>query len=258
MLDGTRFDQTEIGRALRVAQPEQAQDLYRYDPVSLVLGAWNSHRDGRQPKFARCYKSECIGLDVQADERRGGRLDPMNLTGGVDDAAKKEGDWKFTGAGEKKKGGKLSEIGHGNALADSGGPGGVTVSEVRRLGALSFAALAKLRFEGASQEAALAARALLAALALVGDRLAFGRAGWVFRSGCELTVISDEVSWELRGGATDPINLSIADAVALFAHAGEAAAAVGMPISTETWAIEPLPELRKAIEFALVSASNGE
>lgn len=250
-IDGVRFDQTEIGRALRIAEPANAGELYRHDPASLVLGAWNSQRDGRQPKFARAYRSEVIGLRPNSEQRRGGRLDPINLQGTIDDKANREGDWSYLGAGEKKKGGRLSEIGHGNALSDRDAPGGVTVAGVRRLGALSFAALSRLRFGGASREATVAARVALAALAIAGDRLAFSPAGWVFRSGCELTVISDDLGWERRGGGVDPLALNAAEALELFAHAVGVASSLGLPMSSDTVTIEPVPALRKAIETSL-------
>lgn len=255
MIDGVRFDQTEIGRALRVADSSNASALYRWDPISLVLGAWNSQRSGRQPKFARCYRSEVIGLDYERDMRRGGRLDPLNLTGTIDDKDKREADWQYISDGEKKKGGRLSEIGHGNALAADDSPGGMTVAEVRRLGGLSFAALARLKFGDLDREVALAARAVLAALALAGDRLAFGRPGWVFRSGCELTVMTDELAWEGRGASLETLELDALEALELFLLAVERAKAVGLAMSTKTVAVEPIEGLRKAITQALVAAS---
>lgn len=254
-IDGVRFDKTEIGAALRTASPDDATSLYRYDPVSLVLGAWNSHRKGRQPKFARSYKSEVIGLNPEAEYRRGGRLDPINLTGAVD--GQSDGEWAFSTTGEKKaKGERLSEIGHGNALAREGSPGGFTVSEARRIGFLSFAALARLRFRDTSTEAAAAARAALAALALAGDRLAFDRAGVVFRSGCELTLRADEVAWEMRGGTTEPLRLGIDDALALFGDAVAAATELGVIMDTATHAIEPIQGLRDAIDHAFLVADD--
>jgi CRISPR-associated protein Csb1 len=252
-IDGVRFDKTEIGAALRVATPEDATSLYRYDPVSLVLGAWNSHRKGRQPKFARSYKSEVIGLNPEAEQRRGGRLDPINLTGGVNGVG--DGDWAFSATGEKKaKGERLSEIGHGNALAKDGSPGGFTVSEARRIGFLSFAALGRLRFRDASAEATAAARTALAALALAGDRLAFDRAGVVFRSGCELTLRADEVAWEMRGGRTEPLELGVVAALDLFAEAVSEAKRLGLVMDTATYAIDPIQGLRDAIDHAFLVA----
>lgn len=257
-INGVRFDKTEIGQAFRIAETGDASKLLQYDPVSLILGAWNSQRQGRQPKFARCYRSEVIGIDYRNDQRKGGRLDPLNLVGTIDDKSKREGDWKFISAGEKKKGGKLSEIGHGNALAGDNAPGGVTIAEARRLGALAFAGLARLKFGGADHAATKAARAALAALALAGDRLAFGAPGWSFRSGCELTVVEDQVAWELRGNTLEPWVITASEAIELFHHAAERSAASGLPISTETITIEPIDSLRAAIEHALTSTEAGD
>jgi CRISPR-associated protein Csb1 len=252
-IDGVRFDKTEIGAALRVATPENARSLFRHDPVSLILGAWNSHRKGRQPKFARAYKSEVLGINPQREERRGGRLDPINLTGAVDGHG--DADWNFSATGEKKaKGERLSEIGHGNALAKDGSPGGFTVAEVRRIGFLSFAALERLRFPGISPDGTVAGRTALAALSLVGDRLAFDRAGHVFRSGCELTTRTDELAWEMRGGVTETFVLDVDGALALFAEAVAAAGALGLSMETGTITIEPIKGLRDAIEHAFLAA----
>ena len=256
-IDGVRFDKTEIGQAMRIAQPGDAAVLYRYDPGSLVFGAWNSHRSGRQPKFSRAYRSEALGLDFKQAHRKGGRLDPLNLTGAVDDTSKREGDWGFV-LGEKAKGKKLSEIGHGNALSGDEAPGGVTVREAKRLGFLSFAQLSRLRFGPVGRDAQLAARATLAALALAGDRLAFDRAGLVFRSGCELTVSEDEVAWEQRGGATERFALDSDGALQLFALAVSKANDLDMAMSTETIAIEPIDSLRKAIAHAFLRADTEE
>lgn len=254
-IDGVRFDKTGIGKALRTAEPADAGAVYRWDPVSLVFGAWNSHRSGRQPKFSRAYRSETLGVDFRDARRKGGRLDPNNLTGAVDDTTKREADWAFV-VGAKAKGKRLSEIGHGNALSGEEAPGGVTVSEARRLGFVSFAQLARLRFAGADRDATLAGRAALAALALAADRLAFDRAGLVYRSGCELTVVRDEVAWEQRGGTIEPVAVTAAEALALFRHAREAAANADLPMSTETVAITPIPSLEKAIRHAYLSADS--
>lgn len=256
-IDGVRFDKTEIGAALRVASPENASALYRHDPVSLVLGAWNSHRKGRQPKFARAYKSEVLGIHPQREDRRGGRLDPINLTGAVNGAG--DDDWKFIIGGDRKaKGERLSEIGHGNALARDGSPGGFTVAEVRRIGFLSFRALERLRFPGLQPGSATAGRAALAALALAGDRLAFDRAGHVFRSGCELTTRTDELAWEMRGGVLESLTLDSDGALALFGEAVAAAAEQGLPMESGTIAIEPITGLRAAIEHAFLAAETSD
>ena len=62
LLDGEKFEQTSIGRALQASSLADAIALLQYDPGTLVYGAWNSYRKGRQAKFPRIYSSEVIGL----------------------------------------------------------------------------------------------------------------------------------------------------------------------------------------------------
>ena len=151
---------------LRMATVADVRPLFEREPCSLIFGAWDSHRKGRWPKFARLYSSSMYGLDPVVGTRKGGRMDSVNLTGTVDETAKAESDWKFIAEGTKQKGNKLSEIGHGN-IAPNPVPGGVTVSEIRRVASISLAGLERLRFGDATADAGRFARAALATLALL-------------------------------------------------------------------------------------------
>lgn len=257
-VDGVRFDKSEPGRRLRAASQADATALLELDPGSLLFGAWDSHRKGRNAKFPRSYSSEIIGLDPERGVRYGGRLDPFNLVGTIDDAGKGEGDWQFLGAGEKKKGARLSEIGHGNALDSDTDPatnkGGVTISEARRLGFISFAALDRLGFGSAGEEAQATARAALAALALAGDRLAFGGPSLFLRSGCDLVRVTETIAFERPGGELESVDVTPAEAVSLYGEAQSHATGLGLSIGEETIAIEPIAGLRAAIEHAYLSA----
>jgi CRISPR-associated protein Csb1 len=144
------------------------------EPLSLVLGAWDSHRKGRWPKFARLYTATVYGLNPVLGRRNGGRLDPVNLTGTVSAG----GGWRYIPEGQKGNGNRLSEIGHGH-IAPNPVPGGVTVSEIRRTATVSLAGLERLHFGDAAEQGAAAARA---ALALAGDRLAFNKRSSIERS----------------------------------------------------------------------------
>ena len=155
LVDRVRFDQSPVGMRLRTTTAADVRPLYEREPCSLIFGAWDSHRKGRWPKFARLYAAAMYGLDPVTGRRMGGRLDPVNLTGLVDDKAKAEADWQFILEGVKAKGNRLSEIGHGN-IAPNPVPGGVTVSEIRRVASISLAGLERLRFGDASAEAACA------------------------------------------------------------------------------------------------------
>ena len=251
LLDGVRFDQSELGRSFLAASNEDASALLRHDPGSLVFGAWNSHRKGRQAKFPRVYTSEVVGWDPQIGERKAGRMDPLNLTGAG--SRDKDGGLMFVPAGEKVKGQKLSEIGHGN-IAPNSAHGGVTVSSAERIGSLSLAGLDRLGFGSVPREAALAARAWLAAYALVADRLAFGGSSLWLRSGCELVTVSDTVEWVSRGGGTGPLHLNVADAIELYATASVAAERSGLGIAMQAVRLTPSTGLQAAIDFALTKA----
>lgn len=255
---GVRFDSSDVGRELRSASARDVRPLYRREPYSLIFGAWDSHRKGRWPKFPRVYSSSMYGVEWLEGARRAGKVDPVNLTGAIDDKTRAESDWRFLPEGTKTKGGKLSEIGHGH-IAPNPTPGGVSVREVRRQGWISFSGLERLRFGDASAEAATLARATLAALALVGDRLAFGRPSLWLRSGCDLTRIDETVAFERDGGERDAIDVTTADAIAAFLTLRERAAAAGVPMATDVVPVSPIGELAKAIRFAVTqSVGDGE
>jgi CRISPR-associated protein Csb1 len=148
----------------------------------------------------------------------------------------------------------LSEIGHGH-IAPNAAHGGVTVREVRRRAWVSFAGLERLRFGDAPAEAATLARATLAALALVGDRLTFGRPSVWLRSGCDLTLVSETVAFEVAGGGQEPVSVSAADAVAAFTTLRGRAAEAGIVMFDDAVAVTPTRQLREAMVFARTSAS---
>jgi CRISPR-associated protein Csb1 len=150
LIGGVPFDASQAGQRLREATAGDVRPLYEREPLSLVLGAWDSHRKGRWPRFPRLYSSSMFGLDPVTWLRRGGRMCPVNLTGSVDDtgAAKDGKPWKWEAArdkGRKHAGSKLSEIGHGN-IAPNPVHGGVTISGIDRTATISLSGLDRLRF----------------------------------------------------------------------------------------------------------------
>jgi CRISPR-associated protein Csb1 len=253
VLDGVPFDKTDLGRSLLASSLEDASALYAQDPGSLVYGAWNSHRKGRQQKFPRVYASEVIGWDPVVGARNAGRMDPLNLQGAQKPAKAGEG-WEYAPVATKVKGEKLSEIGHGN-VAPNAQHGGVTISSARRIATVSLPGLDRIGFGAVSPEAARAARAVLAAYAILGDRLAFGGSSLWLRSGCELLVESERVEWVARGGSAEEIDLSVDVAVDLFGLAVEYAEKQGLGLTLQTVTLTPSKELAKAIDFSLAKAS---
>ena len=252
MLDGAKFDSTEIGQALLNSSLTDATALLEYDPGTLVYGGWNSHRKGRQAKFPRIYSSEMIGWDPVVGVRRAGRMDPANLTG----SRTGEGDeWSYSPMADKKKDSKLSEIGHGN-IAPSTTHGGVTITEATRTAVLSLTATRRIRFGSLDRAAADAAHVLLAAFGLLGDRLAFGQAGLWLRSGCDLVTQSETLEWIGRGGTTEQFSLSPHGAVQLYDEALRAAQAAGVPLHLETVELTPSEPLAEALDFSLTKAES--
>ncbi|TDB97416.1 type I-U CRISPR-associated protein Cas7 [Micromonospora fluostatini] len=263
-VDGVRFDDSQVGRTLRRVSADDVRPLYRREPYSLVFGAWDSHRQGRWPTFPRIYTSSMYGIEYLEGDRRAGRHDPLNLTGAIDDKGKAEGDWRFLAEGTRAKGRRLSEIGHGHIAPHPPRAGattpavrhaGVVVEEVRRTGWISLAGLERLRFGDAPAEAATAARATLAALALMGDRLAFGRPSLWLRSGCDLTRISESVYFERDGGVPEPVNVSVIEAVDAFVALRDRARAGGVIMDTDAVPVAPTRQLAEAIRAALTSTS---
>jgi CRISPR-associated protein Csb1 len=256
-VDGKSLDASEIGKPFRLASLDDATALFEREPYSIIYGAWDSHRKGRQAKFPRVYQSTTIGFDPEVGVRKGGRLDPLNLTGLIDKTTT-GGDWTFTPDGEKTKGNRLSEIGHGNALDSGGAHGWVTISGGRRMAEVSFAALERVRFGAADDETSARARAALAALALLGDRLAFAKPSWFFRSGCDLVPVRETLAWERAGGELEEFLLDRRAAIALFQHAVEEAKKAGMEMAADVVTLTPRKGLRDAIEHAYVAAEASE
>jgi CRISPR-associated protein Csb1 len=259
ILGGTPFDKSDLGKAILAADTSDASALFANDPGSLVYGAWNSHRKGRQTKFPRVYGSEIVGWDPEIGARKAGRMDPLNLTGA---AAGSGEEWDYVRVEEKagnrkSQGVRLSEIGHGN-IAPGSAHGGVTINGATRTATLSFAALDRLRFGSQPADAQIAARACLAAYALLGDRLAFGRGSLWLRSGCELVVTDETLAWVGRGGTTDPFELSMDDALALFETARDRAAKVGIAMNLKPVVLHPNKALSEAIDFSFTRAAATE
>lgn len=250
LLDGEKFDRTPVGKALQAVSLEDATALLQYDPATLVYGGWNSYRKGRQARFPRFYSSEIVGWNPVEGKRKAGRMDPLNLggsrTGDGDD-------WKFSAITVKKEGQQLSEIGHGNILSKSA-HGGVIVTEATRFSTLSLTAVRRIRFGSLGVNTQFAASTLLVALALLGDRLAFGGAGIWLRSGCDLVVETETLEWIGRGGVVEPFSLSIGEAVSLYDEALETAIESGVPMHLETIELTPSKALAAAIDFTVTKA----
>lgn len=246
--DGTAFDESPVGRSLRTVTERDALPLYRQSPTDLVLGVWDSQRGGRGLRLPRAYTSEMIGIAPSEGVRAAGRLDPYNIPTTevfMEDGA--PSNWSMDSSlikGKSKKG-KTSEINHGNALAPHA-PGGFAVTEVQRLAVVSLKVLRRLRFpdgDRRSPEVDAAARAVLAALTILGDRLAFSDSTLFLRSGCDLALETESAEWIGRG-ASRPVPMpNPAEAIDLFRQAVAHAESLGLSFA-EPVVLRPKANLR--------------
>ncbi|WP_049648999.1 type I-U CRISPR-associated RAMP protein Csb1/Cas7u [Kitasatospora sp. MY 5-36] len=261
---GVKFDETDTGRALRDTGTGDVRAFLESAPSDLVFGLWDSHRKRRvQLKVPRTYTSEMVGLDPLRGVRAAGRFDKWNFPG--DQVELTADGWRAVeGTGKKGKGKalKASAVGHG-MIPPVSGMGGVTVRAIERNATLAMAGLRALRFGDAPKEYVRAARALLAALALLGDRLAFAAPAVRLRSGCDLLLVSERIEWVGRGregvAVTEPLELDTAgQALELFEFARSRAEEAGLVWSKEPVRLRPNAQVQQAIERSFRLEGIGE
>ncbi|MDH6544124.1 type I-U CRISPR-associated RAMP protein Csb1/Cas7u [Streptomyces sp. SPB4] len=261
---GTRFDATEAGAALCRAATSDLGAYLNLAPTDLVYGSWDSHRKRRiQVKVSRAYTSEMYGVAPLNGARAAGRLDRLNLAG--DTVAVTESGWSPLEGPKAPKGvatAKMSELGHG-MIPPTEGLGGVSVKTIHRQATMSVAQLRMLQFGEVDGEYAAAGRALLAAIGLLGDRLAFSAPALHLRSGCDLVVVSEQVEWVRRGSngrpTAEPLESdSVRDMFALFELALERAAKAGLEWPLAPVRVRPNASLQKAIAKSFEAGGIGE
>lgn len=249
--DGIPFDESELGRTLRRSSERVATPLFQHSPADLVLGMWDSQRGGRGRRIARAYSSEVVGFGVERGQRGAVRMDPYNLQGSIQ-YNKETREWALESSGSVRgaKKAKLSDVNHGNAIADES-VGGFAVAAIERVATVSFGVLRRLRFPLGGEHSAerdAAGRAVLASLALLGDRLAFAGPSLFLRSGCDLALQNETVEWVLRGGASDMLEMDVPAAFDLFTTAVQHASSFGLRFAAEPVRLRPKKNLRELLE----------
>ena len=95
-----------------------------------------------------------------------------------------------------------------------------------------------------------AGRAVLVALALYGDRRAFASSGVFLRSGCDLVLRSEAVSFLSSGEALDEIAVTVAEAADLVKLAISEAAARGLSFA-DSVVLRPKTKLVRLVEQSM-------
>jgi CRISPR-associated protein Csb1 len=254
-LDGVPFDKTAVGSALKDATATDATPYLRHAPYDLVFGVWDSHRGARMPtKFPRAITSEMLGWHTLQGKTAATKDDPLNLPG-KDEVSLAEWRPDLQTKNKKNQSEKLSELGFGMVpVAPDEATGGVAVSSITRTAVLSLNTLAALSFPTETGDATRQGRVALAALALLADRLAFGRPGLTLRSGSELVLGSESVEWVQQGERTEPLDLDVESAIALFSRARDDLAEAGVAWDPQPVTLRPAPRLQQLIEQTFYTA----
>jgi CRISPR-associated protein Csb1 len=291
LLDGEPFMESAIGKRLAKAKAEDASVLLEVSPTALLFGAWHStgQGGGLGAKFARCFISEIVAVDVPVDDmvvnqrtgevdvrtsgrRTGSRIDPLGVLNKVKiyQAKDNPGDWTpredeaaTKGAnkepvlysGKSGKPGRASLINHGN-VTPSVQPLGITCDHIEHSFVLSFAALRRLRFGSDKRDSA--GRTLLAALGLLALAEQDAR-GYALRSRCDL-VCDGRTPLELihPDGTPEAVTIDRVAARALFQSAFEAAQEAGFVLSAKPLRLMPQPKLVEIIRRSQQLALEGK
>lgn len=257
-IDGTPWAEHPVGKALLTIDDDDVTTLTQWAPEVLLYGAWDSYnRAGRRGKLwrrQRAYQSEMIGAGIDRDIAVVASR-ASKAAGSVVD-----GDVKFTETeaatvGLKGKGVKVSQVGLGAILStgtEEWGPyRGVDLDIIHRTATLSFPVLRGVRFGDATDDEAAAARAALAAAALLADHLAFGAGYLDLRAGCQMARTTRTV--ELIGlGPIDDL-----DPAALYTEALDACPPHLRP-TADALILNASPAVTRAATEAIEDADAGE
>lgn len=243
LLNGTKFRESDVGRAFVQSTIRDATGLFRYCPHALVFGIWDStgSAGGLGNKFQRAITSEIVGIQAEKGVHTSSRIDPLGITKAAQIYRTPDGGWTLkedeAARNDKREPitAKPSDFLHSNIPPTidreerTAEPlrGGVTIDHAEQTVVLSLPALRRLRFpDDQGKETAGrndAARNVLAALALAA--IAHQREqGYDLRSRC-LLIPDGQAPFELIGndGKIDTYGLTAAEADKLLDDAIEEA-----------------------------------
>jgi len=255
-LDGVAFTETNHYKALLLAKPTNALQLFKLGPSSLLFGAWNSTGEGGGlgAKFTRCIVSEIIGVSAAEGQKGAVRIDPLGIRADV----KVIGGpltWTLASGAKGEKALRPSEIVHSNIISNLV-PGGVTVDYALHTAVITCAGLRRLKFADTKDEGA--GRTVLAALGLVALTLQ-DEAGYALRSRCDL-VCEGRVPFESvhPDGTVDQFEITAEDAISVLNEAVKAAQSAGFPWNEEPIRLVPQDRLVELVAQSRAKGLAGE
>lgn len=268
LVGNEEFGKSALGKALKEAREWNAAAFLEYAPNVLIFGTWDSQSGGgtNTAKVARALVSEIVGLGATATARTSSRIDPLGIQRSVQIFQNPDTkEWFSTEDDAKKakvkkpKQVKPSEINHGNvAPTINNSTGGVTLREAIQTTVLSFTQLRKLHF-GKSAEADVAARAVLASLAILAVEL-FWEDGFLLRSRCQL-LPATRPEWQLIGataGDSTALAFDLDTARETYRHAVAAARQAGFAWNTVPIVLTPSEKLKDLVRRSDASTATEE
>ena len=255
-LDAKKFTDTDHYKALLLAKPTNALQVFKLSPTSLVFGVWNSTGEGGGvgAKFTRCIVSEIVGLGAVEGQKGAVRIDPLGIRATV----KVVGgplNWNVAIGAKGEKSVRPSEINHSNIISNLV-PGGITIDHALHTAVLSCAGLRRLRFPGTKDDNA--GRVVLAALALVA-LIEQDVAGYALRSRCDL-VCDGTAPFEIvrTNGSTETFEADAEAAAILLTKAVSAAKEADFPWNEEPIRLVPQQRLVEPVALSRAKALAGE
>jgi CRISPR-associated protein Csb1 len=278
LLNGTKFRESDVGRAFVQSTIRDATGLFRYCPHALVFGIWDStgSAGGLGNKFQRAITSEIVGIQAEKGVHTSSRIDPLGITKAAQIYRTPEGGWtlKKDEAARNAKGepvtAKPSDFLHSNIPPTIDWDertkeplrGGVTIDYAEQTVVLSLPALRRLRFpDDQGKEASErndTARTVLAALALAA--VAHQREqGYDLRSRC-LLIPEGLAAFELiaNDGKVDTYGLTATQADVLLKDAINAAKAKGLLWEESTITLKPEERLVELVRKSRESTTARE
>lgn len=202
LINDVPWRQSDIGAAVLSSTPRNATNLFKYAPLTLLLGGWDSHGGdaGAGAKIARSVSCEIWGYDVLTSRHCTQRIDPLSITADSEKHSVIDGILQ-----PDDKGKKPSELGHGDVPGSDAK--GVFVDNIELSGAISLTRLNRYNFpdesDNISEERDNAARTFLANLALYGIVQVMDHLD--LRSGCELYTSERSFNQVSAGGTMKEI-----------------------------------------------------
>ncbi len=292
-LDGVRFRQSEIGKALNAISLANATPLFELCPTALLFGMWDSTgpKGGLGPKFERAVVSEISGIGAEFGIKTQSRVDPLiTKTTGIPLYQKIGGGWTLNEKEAFRKGGKAVKLGKEGKTSEANlgnvtpafhkygkgaegidpltneqaregriAPGGVTIEYAEQVTTLSLICLRRLHFplNGKTGDATdKVARTVLAALGLCSATLAF-EAGVGLRSR-SLLWPDGSMIWELLerpGTPAREFELTGEQAIALLNETIATGKKSGLTWREDPVTLKPSAELLKLVRLSQLQAT---